>query len=317
MEMKQELNDRKKMMAQGDIAVITDIQRYSVHDGPGIRSLVFFKGCPLRCQWCHNPETHDPLPELLFNDELCIGCGACVVECPTQSISVVDNQIKTEKQNCLLKQQCVDVCYAGARKISGHYYTVDEVYEKVIRDRIFYDTTGGGVTLSGGEVLVYWKFAAQLLQKLKHGGIHTAIETCGYSPWNEFEKVLDYTDLVLYDVKHCDGTMHRRFTGKGNRLILENLKKVSDFNRPVIIRIPVIPGFNDTRKNMQEVAHIAAEIGAKEIHLLPFHQIGESKWDSTGKTYHFRNIEEPSKESMAEIKQMLAETGVPVVVGGS
>jgi len=315
--MKDESVKQKEVLMRGDMAVITDIQRYSVHDGPGIRSLVFFKGCPLRCQWCHNPETHNPLPELIFFQELCIGCGACVAQCPTQSISVQKGQMVKEKKSCTLSGRCVEVCCSGARKMSGVYYTVDEVYSKVIRDRAFYETTGGGVTLSGGEVLVYWKFAAKLLEKLHGEDIHTAIETSGYASWENFSEVLAHTDLVLFDIKHCDDKIHKEYTGKSNCIIMENLKKLSEQNKQVIIRVPVIPGFNDTVENLIATARIAKQAGAKELHLLPFHQIGESKWDSIGKDYHFRNVKEPTKERMSEIKNIVEQAGIPAVVGGS
>lgn len=301
----------------GDIATITDIQRYSVHDGPGIRSLVFFKGCPLRCQWCHNPETHNIHPELMMNEEACIGCGACMQVCPEHAVIIRDGHMDTDRTKCKVCGKCTEVCYSEARKISGVYYTVDEIFEKVIRDKSFYDNTGGGVTLSGGEVLMYAEFAEKLLKKLHNAGIDTAIETCGYASWERFEKVLAYTDHVLYDIKHCDSDIHKKFTGVGNELILENLYKAAEMGKDIIVRVPFIPGVNDNEDVEKKIAKIAKDIHAKAIHLLPFHQIATSKWDGIGKEYLFRNVREPSKEELERIKKIIEPIGVPVVIGGN
>ena len=300
-----------------NVAVITDIQRYSVHDGPGIRSLVFFKGCPLRCQWCHNPETHSPKPELLFNGELCIGCGSCLKACPQGAIGVQGNLPSTDRSLCTACGACVEKCYAEARSISGRLYTLQEVVDVVMRDAEFYRHSGGGVTLSGGEVLMQAEFATQLLRRLKAEHIHTAIETCGFGAWEHFEAMLRYTDLVLFDVKHSDAQMHEHYTGQSNRLIIENLYRAADMGKEIIARLPLIPGVNDAPETLQAIAAIAQRAHAKELHILPFHQIGASKWDMSGKKYAFRDYPEPSSKDIDNILNRVGDLGLPVVIGGN
>lgn len=298
-------------------AVITDMQRYSVHDGPGIRTLVFFKGCPLRCQWCHNPETHDPMPELLYKAEMCIGCGECLKRCPNGAIRVQDGQVITDRIRCTLCGTCVDYCYAEAREISGKTYTVDEVYEFVMRDMDFYQHTGGGVTLSGGEVLMHAGFASELLKKLKEQGVHTAIETCGYASWQNVQKVVQYTDLVLFDIKHSDEDAHKKFTGRSNEIILHNLKMISEMGKDIIARVPLIPGVNDSVEVLSKIAGIAKDVKAKELHILPFHQIGTSKWDAASKDYQFRDVPEPTTEEVEALVKQIGEIDIPIVIGGN
>lgn len=299
-------------------AVITDIQRYSMHDGPGIRTMVFFKGCPLHCLWCHNPETHSPLPQIMVNMELCIGCGACLNVCPEGAIHALEGRIATDYSKCRACGACSEVCYAGAREISGKWYTVEEVKEAVMRDVDFYRHTGGGVTLSGGEVLMQADFAAELLKELKQEKIHTAIETCGYASWKQFEKLVPYLDLALYDVKHSDSEKHEYYTGKKNDLILDNLKKLSDAGVEVIVRVPLIPGVNDAKETVCTIAQIGKNVRAKEVHLLPFHQIGTSKWDAAGKEYKFRNVPEPERKDVETLAKIAEEAvGITVRVGGN
>lgn len=310
-------NEIRKKMAEGEAAVITDIQRYSVHDGPGIRTLVFFKGCPLRCQWCHNPETHSPLPELLYKEELCIGCGACLKQCAQGAIKVINGKVVNDKKACILCGKCVETCYAEAREISGKYYTIDEVYDAAMRDLEFYKHTGGGVTLSGGEVLMHAEFASGLLKKLKDSGINTAIETCGYASWENVRKVVQYTDLLLFDIKHSDEDVHKKFTGVSNKLILENLHKISDMGKTIITRVPLIPGVNDSVETLTKIARIAEEVHAKELHILPFHQIGMSKWEAAGKDYKFRDVKEPTTGEVEALVNKVGDIGIPVVIGGN
>lgn len=309
--------DVKSAMARGDVAIITDIQRYSVHDGPGIRTLVFFKGCPLRCQWCHNPETHSPLPELLFHADMCIGCGACLQACPNQAIFVNDNLPRTDPGKCTACGQCAETCYAEARAISGETRSLDEVFDIVMRDEPFYHRTGGGITLSGGEVLAQPAFAARLLERVHAQSINTAIETCGYGKWETFEKVLRHTDLVLFDIKHSDPAMHRRFTGVDNRLILDNLSNAAAMGKAIIARVPLIPAVNDTPETLRDIAAIARGANAQALHILPFHQIGSTKWDASGREYKFRDYPEPEKEDIDAMIERAGDLGLPVVVGGN
>ena len=309
--------EMKKKIAEGELAVITDIQRYSVHDGPGIRTLVFFKGCPLRCQWCHNPETHSPFPEILYKEELCIGCGACLKRCEHNAIKILNGKVVNNKEACTLCGKCVETCYAEAREISGKYYTIDEVYNASMRDQEFYKHTGGGVTLSGGEVLMHAEFASKLLKKLKESGINTAIETCGYASWENVQKVVQYTDLLLFDVKHSDEEIHKKFTGVSNKLILDNLHKISDMGKSIIVRVPLIPGVNDSVEVLTNIARIAEDVHAKELHILPFHQIGMSKWEAAGKDYKFRDVKEPTTDEVQELVDKVGVIKILVVIGGN
>jgi pyruvate formate lyase activating enzyme len=211
----------------------------------------------------------------------------------------------------------VEVCYAGARKLSGINYTVDQVLEKVLKDRVFYDTTGGGVTLSGGEVLLYYRFASELLCKCKDHRIDTAIETSGYAGWKNFLKVVEYCDLVLYDIKHPDSKKHEEFTGQKNDLILENLGRLYALGKKIIIRIPVIPGFNDSVSTMLDIGAIASGVGVSEIHLLPFHQIGKSKWEALSRPYYYQEAQEQDRAVIQELKNILEKKGFTVSIGGS
>lgn len=194
---------------------------------------------------------------------------------------------------------------------------VDEIYGAVMRDIKFYEHTGGGVTLSGGEVLMHTEFAARLLRRLKEVHVHTTIETCGYAPWENVRKVVEYTDLVLFDIKHCDEAIHKKFTGKSNQLILENLKNISGMGKEIIARIPLIPSVNDSLNVLSEIVRIAADAQAKELHILPFHQIGMSKWDAADKEYTFRDVRKPETAEVEELTSGLGNFGIPVVIGGN
>ena len=221
----------------GESALITETQRFSVHDGPGIRTLVFFKGCPLRCQWCQNPETQARTQEIMFTAQECISCLQCVVDC-TEGCNTAspDGSLVYDRAQCSLCGDCLSGCYAGARKLVAHSVSVDEVFELVMRDAVFYRNSGGGVTLGGGEVTMYPAFAAELLRRVRTQGVHTAIETCGHCRWEDLDRILEHTDLVLYDIKHPNPERHREVTGVTNRLILDNLRRVAAARKPLIIR---------------------------------------------------------------------------------
>lgn len=307
----------KKFVAE-EKAIITDIQRFSVHDGMGIRTLVFFKGCPLRCAWCQNPETYLRTPELMYSRSECIGCGACIDVCPEKAITIEEDlSIKTNRDKCVLCGKCVDICYANARKIVGKEMSVDDVYKEVMKDEVFYKHSGGGVTLSGGEVTIYPAFASSLLSRLKNSGVHTAIETSGYCKWENMKKILNYTDLVLFDIKHPYSEQHKHYTGVENKLILDNLKKICLEKIPIIIRFPMIPGVNDDPNIIKEVAKIAINAKAIELHILPFHQVGEPKWYSLDKNYTFASKKMPTKESLLLAKSIICDMGINVNIGGT
>ena len=242
--------------------LIFDITRSSTVDGPGIRTTVFFKGCNLRCYWCHNPESQAPQPQLGLLMEKCVGCGVCGKVC-------------THPRQCILCGACVANCPAGARKLYGKSYTADELHGIILADRDYYLPTGGGVTFSGGECMLYPEFIADLAKKCDDSGISVAIDTAGNVPWEHFEKVLPYTELFLYDIKALDPSLHRAGTGVGNALILKNLDELLRKNRRVIIRTPVIPGYNDGDE-LHKIRRYCGERGLP-LELLTYHTIGEAK----------------------------------------
>lgn len=273
-------------------ATIFEIQRNSFVDGPGIRTTVFFKGCNLRCKWCHNPESQAAYPQMMCYKTKCIGCGKCKEVCPSGL------------ENCSLCGKCVAQCQSEARQICGKEYTVNEVLEEVIKDKIFYDTSGGGVTFSGGECMLQNDFLREILQKCKEAGIHTAVDTAGNLPWEYFENVLPYTDLFLYDIKAVSEQLHIEGTGVSNKAILSNLKRLSENgSAEIIIRIPVIPQFNATPEEMEKTADFLRGIRYKSVELLPYHNMSGHKYDALDMQNTDYPI--PSKEEMKAYKQII------------
>lgn len=311
--MSEELNRRRSSERTG---TVLDIERFSVHDGRGIRTVVFLKGCPLRCEWCANPESQQIKPQMGLFAEKCALCYKCAAVCPIGNAFKTDHKVLWEKcTNCL---NCVDVCYYGARIRYGKKMTADEVVSIVKRDKVFFDNSEGGVTLSGGEMSMQPPFAVEILRKCHQSNIHTAVETCGYSVWKPFHQILEHVDLLLYDIKHMDPEKHREKTGVDNTLILENAKKASECVDEMIIRFPVIPGFNDTDEN---VARMACFIKDKlplvhRVDILPYHSMGESKCERIGKTYSYKVGEPLSDKHLAHLKDILSDAGLYVSVGG-
>ena len=251
-------------------ATIFDIERGSFVDGAGIRTTVFFKGCNLRCEWCHNPESQSSAPQMMFYQSKCTGCGKCKEKCPHQLAF------------CELCGKCALYCPQDARKICGKEYTVEEVLSEILKDKAYYGESGG-VTFSGGECMLQIDFLEEILKVCKANGVHTAVDTAGNVPWEYFEKILPYTDLFLYDVKCISEDLHKEGTGVSNRLILENLQKLSNKNAEIIVRIPVIPEFNGNDYEMQKIADYLKDLRIKKVELLPYHAMGEHKWAAIGK----------------------------------
>lgn len=301
----------------GTLGVITDIQRYSVHDGPGIRTIVFFKGCPLRCKWCQNPETFNLMPEVIYEKADCIGCGRCIQVCREHAVGLKDGVLITDRAKCTNCGECVFVCPSKSRKMAGDIYTIDEVVERVKRDRVFYKNSGGGLTLSGGEVMMQSVFAQELILATKDLGIHTAVETCGYALRENFRRVALAADLILFDIKHLDTEKHRQYTGVGNDLIHQNLLDTIATGKKVIVRYPLIPGVNDSTKDVEATAAFCKSAGIAEIHLLPFHQAGETKWIGLDKDYSFKGQQGISVAVTMEAASRLKDLGLKVSVGGS
>ena len=263
-------------------ATIFDIERNSYVDGPGIRTTVFFKGCNLRCKWCHNPESQNAKKDILFYKNKCTGCGRC------EGLTL-DNESF--------------FCFNDAKEICGKEYSVDEVFAEVIKDKAFYEASGGGVTFSGGECMLQIDFLTKILKKCKENGIHTAVDTAGHIPWESFEKVMPYTDLFLYDVKCFSESLHIEGTGVSNKQILQNLQRLSDnFNGDIIIRIPIISGFNDTFREMTKISDFLKNIRCKSIELLPYHKMGEHKYDALNMEYSAYAV--PENEIIENFKQL-------------
>ena len=272
-------------------ANIFDIQHSSFVDGPGIRTTVFFKGCNLKCAWCHNPESQDFKSQMMFYKDRCTNCGKCKEVCPY-------NLAK-----CDLCGKCTFFCPNEARQISGKEYTLDEVFEEIIADKVFYETSGGGVTFSGGECMLQIDFLCEILKKCKENGIHTAVDTAGHIPFEYFEKVLPYTDLFLYDIKLFDSEAHKKYVGVGNELILSNLKELFKSGTKILIRIPVIGTVNDNIDEMKKIKSFLDECGMPEkVELLPYHSMGEKKYLALEKEpYHFKV---PKSDTMNILKQI-------------
>ena len=297
--------------------VVFDVKRFSIHDGPGIRTTVFFKGCPLRCQWCHNPEGQAPAPELMLRAERCIGCGACVSVCTQGAISMDGDVASTDREKCAVCGACVEVCYAEAREVAGREVTVAQTMGEIERDIPFFDESGGGVTFSGGEPLLQPAFLLALLRACREKEIHTAVDTCGFFTWETLDSIRQYVDLFLYDLKLMDDARHREFTGVSNELSLGNLQALSQWGHNIVLRVPIIPGINDDDENIRETAAIAAALPRlKRVDLLPYHHTGLEKYNRFDRVYTLPQTRPPSDERMAELEETLRGFGLQVRIGG-
>lgn len=296
--------------------LITDIKKFAVHDGPGIRTTVFLKGCPLRCLWCHNPETQAAEPTIVYYKHNCIGCGRCIDACPNDALSMGENGIEIDRSRCQVCGACVQACPARALERIGREVTVGEVMAEVEKDRPFYENSGGGLTISGGEPLAQPKFVQALLEAAREAGIHTCLDTCGYASWSLYEKVLPLTDLVLFDLKSLDARGHRRGTGRSNSLILQNLDSLTQNGMAVMVRTPVVPDFNDTLEDVGNIADFLTRLeNVPPLELLPFHQMGKAKFERLGMPYPMDGVEPPADELMRELAQTAHEHGVDCHIG--
>jgi pyruvate formate lyase activating enzyme len=295
---------------------VFDVQRFSTHDGPGIRTTVFLKGCGLRCLWCHNPESWAGGPQIQIYGELCIACGRCIEVCEPKARSMDDGRVDYDRDRCKQCGACAEACPAEAVKMSGRRMTVQEVLDEVLRDRPFYESSNGGVTLSGGEPLLQPEFSAAVLERCLSEGLHTAIETAAHVPWSAFEKVLPFVKFVFLDVKLIDGPRHRDATGRDNDLILENARRLGACPVPVVVRMPVIPGINDSPEDVREVARFAKSLpNVQALELMRFHALGTRKARSLGYNDWAAGRKAPSAESMDELLQIGTEEGLDTRLG--
>jgi len=321
---------------------VFDIRKYSIHDGPGIRTVVFLKGCPLRCWWCHNPESQSPEPELIVRENRCIRCGACVEACPEDAITWgpigtrtsadergfsdsssnggrpdIDDRRDgpiTDRDRCERCGTCVDACFADARELIGREMTVADVMTEIEKDVAFYDESGGGVTLSGGEPLSQREFTLALLRACKAREIHTALDTCGFAAWSVLEDIRPYVDLFLYDLKLLDDTRHREVTGVPVGPILGNLRALSERGHAIRLRVPVIPGINDDDDSLRQIAAFAASLPRLDgIDLLPYHATAADKYSRMNRPYRLAGARPLSEERMTEIAGIAQRYGLGVI----
>lgn len=311
-------------MEQSPKGRILNIQRYSLHDGSGIRTLVFLKGCPLSCLWCSNPESQQHVPELGFIASRCTGAasdcgGACISVCPVTALSLGgDDKPVVDRQVCDTCGLCAAACPEHALQVVGQDMSVEEVLAEVEKDRPFYRRSGGGVTVGGGEPLTQYHFTAALLEACHETYLHTALETSGFAAWDHFEPVLRHVDLLHIDLKHIDPVRHHELTGQSNDLIIDNLRKVASVKSPrdVIVRFPVIPGCNDSAETIGAMAGLVTEIGFRQIELIPYHRMGVSKYAEYGMRYPLSDCESPSESAMDRLASIVSDRGA-VVMGSS
>ena len=297
--------------------LIFNIQRYSVHDGPGIRTTVFMKGCPLRCLWCSNPESQSRDNEVIHRDSLCNSCERCIEVCEPQAITLVDGGVRINRDSCTVCGKCVEVCYTGALAFAAQYMSIEEVLEEVEKDALFYRNSNGGVTIGGGEPLAQADFVSGLLKACHDKGLHTALDTCGYASTQRLERVLREVDLVLYDLKHMDPLRHRETTGVSNNLILRNAKTIARLEIPMVISILIIPTISDTVDNLRATADFITKLrGVKEIRLLPYHRAGLGKYRNLDRAYCLEGIEAPQEEDLHRAKEIIESYGLECQIGG-
>ncbi|MHA1698342.1 MAG: glycyl-radical enzyme activating protein [Promethearchaeota archaeon] len=301
-------------------ALIVDIQRFSVHDGPGIRTTIFFKGCPLNCIWCQNPEAINPKPQLGYRPNRCINCKKCSKACPEKIIKKTPKKIKIEK--CLVMtgcRACVNVCPSGALEVAGRYYTVKSTIDVILKDKDYYDSSGGGITCSGGEPTFQWQFVYRLMMECKRLGISTAMETCGYFSPEILNEIFEACDFLLFDLKHLDDDEHVKLTGRSNSLILKNLKVAKEMydevdDKKMFVRMPLIPGLNDQPEHLKAVEKFLLANGVREITLLPYHGLYLQKIDQFFLKREKLKIEPYSKEQLDEVRSIFKS--IKVMVGG-
>ncbi len=297
--------------------MVFDIKKFAIHDGPGIRTSVFVKGCPLSCLWCHNPESQRSEPELSFLPDKCIGCGWCFQQCPTGAHLMKDGKHTLDRSKCTVCGKCVEQCYAGALSMIGKTVTVEEALEEVLKDKPFYETSNGGMTISGGEPMQQFEFTSNLLQAAKEAGLHNCLDTCGFAPRERYMELLPYVDVFLYDLKETNPENHEKYTGVPLQPILDNLKAIDQAGGAIMLRCPIIPGLNDREEHLKQIAAVANKLSnVKEINLMGYHPLGDSKLERLGKDATMDKQEFVADSIVSGwIDIVAAETSIPVSKG--
>lgn len=300
-------------MAEG---YIFNIQRFSIHDGPGIRTTVFFKGCPLNCWWCHNPEGQSLQRELLVFNNRCIGCGTCASVCERKAITIKEGKAVLDREKCNLCGKCVDNCSTRGLEFAGKLVTDEWLLKELKKDIIFFDQSGGGVTISGGEPLMQFDFTLNLVKLLNKEGIHVTVDTSGYTEWDKLSKLVPYVDLFLYDIKLINNEKHKKYMGVSNEIILKNLEKLVDEKTKIAPRIPLIPGINDDKEDIKQFAEFLANLGFNSVNVLPYHDFGREKYIRAGKDYKIKEKLILSDEKKSLIKKEFFKQRINITFGG-
>lgn len=305
------------MSNSNSLGMIVNIQDYSVHDGYGIRTLVFLKGCPLDCPWCQNPEAMNLDYEIKYQDSLCIECFKCAEVCSLGAI-VEDRSRRIDRLKCNLCMHCVELCPSKALSRVGVKMSVEDITKTILNYKPFYDASDkGGITLSGGDPAFQPQFTLELLKRCKELGVHTAMETCGYAKYEILKSLIADMDLLLYDIKHMDDELHKKNTGVSNKLIVENLERISrDLDIECVIRIPLICGFNDNEKNIEETSYFVSSVGIKRLDLLPFNELASGKYKSLGLDWEYKHVKSQSKVALERLKKIVEGYGLEVTIGG-